>query len=1064
LNINLTQAQKFYTRNFSINNGLPSNNINDIFKDKRGFVWLATDAGLSRFDGNNFLNLNSQSGLIGDDIRSVCEGENGEIWIAAYNLGLNKLKGNAIQSYNTSSGIVSNTITKLHYSNYIKILFIGTEQGLTTYSKESGFKSFHKKNNNTKQRLQITDFLEKDGQIYIFTNGSGVFKYLPEAEGIIKLPFGNKLVNNSINSVFVGNQIKDTLIHYSRVNLEIFRKGESQISEKFGPISDFTQDLDSNIWISISHSSYWNSGGIYRYNKNGLTNFTDKLNINTNNITCLEYDRIENILWIGTKDKGLYLYPLTSFTYFSPSDFKLNNFNIIDFDIIKDKLVITSNNGIIIHSDSIFDFISFEDFNNTFKSYKKKHLRRKYQYLVDESGTFKKYQNLINSRKYQYSNPYLQLANGIQKIVTDNSLFKPLKYNILTNKELTQLTSVFSNSDKDLWVGSNVGIFKVYDNKLEFYDLESNFFSSFEIDKHNRILCSSWDELFIYPYLKKSNIHTLLNNIDHDSPIHVKKTKNHADSTWFLSSDHGAYIYANNKFTNTFEIKDLENISFNDVCFDNFNNTVLAGINGIVYILENQKGSLKIKYQISAKNGLSGTCIRWLTCSKNNLLIVGTNAGLNIIDLKQLYKNKTINLKLFDKFSGFIDYAGNASIIDENNDLWIGSNQYLTKVNLNKIKSKQQQQTNFYIKKIEVNNEDYSLSQLTNRDIWTNIPKSSLKLPYNNNSLTFYFDVLQFLNPDQVKFSYKLEGEDKDWSEKSKDKKIIFQNLKPKKYRLRIRAFYNTETNSNRELSISFIIEKPFWKKWYSIISFILIITLIIWLIVYGRTRSIKRKERIRAEISERITEFEMKALRAQMNPHFIFNAINSIQNFMLDNNIDEALNYLSDFAKLIRLTLDNVSKKKISLDDELEYLKYYLSLEKMRFDKKFNIQVIVPDELSYSKIEIPPMVIQPYIENSIKHGFAHKTTDAKIIVKFEIVNEDYLICTIEDNGIGRAKSKELNKNNKTHKSKGTFITNERLELLNQTQQKKGYKAVTIDLYNDFNIAIGTKVRIQIPI
>ena len=207
-----------------------------------------------------------------------------------------------------------------------------------------------------------------------------------------------------------------------------------------------------------------------------------------------------------------------------------------------------------------------------------------------------------------------------------------------------------------------------------------------------------------------------------------------------------------------------------------------------------------------------------------------------------------------------------------------------------------------------------------------------------------------------------------------------------------------------------------------------------------------------------------MKALRAQMNPHFIFNAINSIQNYMLDNDIDASLNYLSDFAKLIRITLDNISKKKIDLEDELNYLKYYLNLEKMRFDKNFDIEIILPNELKSRKLMIPPMIIQPFIENSIKYGFIYNTKPPKIKLEFQLNNDNYLNCIIEDNGIGREKSKELRKNNKTHNSKSTYITLERFVLLNQTQTKKGYHIKTTDLYDDSGFASGTKVEITIPV
>jgi len=176
------------------------------------------------------------------------------------------------------------------------------------------------------------------------------------------------------------------------------------------------------------------------------------------------------------------------------------------------------------------------------------------------------------------------------------------------------------------------------------------------------------------------------------------------------------------------------------------------------------------------------------------------------------------------------------------------------------------------------------------------------------------------------------------------------------------------------------------------------------------------------------------------MNPHFIFNVINSIQNFMLDNDVDAALNYLSDFAKIIRITLDNVSKKKVDLEDELNYLKYYLNLEKMRFDKNFETEIILPKEVNSRKIMIPPMIIQPYIENCIKYGFIYKVNNAKIKLEFKISDDDIFHCIIEDNGIGRQKSRELSQNSKTSKSKATYITSERLLLLNQTKKEMDIK------------------------
>ncbi|MFC2096150.1 histidine kinase [Bacteroidota bacterium] len=1062
LSIHSSLSQKYYSRNYTINNGLPDNCIHDIYKDSRGFLWLGTDAGLSRFDGNEFKIYTSQDGLIGDKIWSVTEGDEGQLWIGCHNGGISKLNGTQITSYNVDSGLISNEVRKIYYSVKHKILLIGTENGLSVL-KNDKFISFHEKLRNVNQRLQITDFIENDNFIYVFTNGDGLYKFIPELESLIRIPSDHPLNNQLTNSAYISTR-NDTLINFNRKSFLSISSNNKFTQDFVGQILDYKEDHDKNIWIAAWNNNYINAGGIYKYDSLGLTNFGDKIGIKSRNILSLEFDSKENLLWIGTKDNGLYLYPLTNFSYYNAKDFDLQELNIVDLKICKSNnlWIATRNNIVKLSNSGSYKTFPFKAFNDKFKHFAQNKIKAKYQYLIDKNGSFQKYAQLIMTGIYPFDNPYQEPNGGI---IPERSLYKPLKYDVLINKKLDEFNSILTDSTGNIWVGSNVGVFRIDKDTevIKYYDLEGCQFNKFFIDSENKTYGINWADLCIYPNIVNSSRHYLYNYYEHNSPINISKIKNQENEIWFASKDYGLFVYDYKKFFSSKNQEDIDNLSFNDICFDNQGNIVTGNNNGIIYILNFSNDTIQLKYKIDNNNGLAGTSVRYLNCTNDNMLIAGTNSGLNLIDLNKLYNTGDLVIQSVNNSRGFTDYSGTCSVLQADNYIWIGSNDNLIQVDLKNIRKENNTYIDFYLKSISVNNEKSDLTEVKDKDQWTNIPKSTLKFPYYKNSLTFEYDAITYLDPENINFKYKLEGFHQNWVNETKDRRVDFQNLKPGKYRLRIKIVNTFKNLSSQELSVSFIISSPLWAKWWFIGLGVIIVLLAIWSIIRVRTRNIRKKERIRTKISERITEFEMKALRAQMNPHFIFNAINSIQNYMLDNDIDAALNHLSDFAKLIRLTLDNVSKKQVALDDELSYLEYYLKLEQMRFDKKFDTEIILPSEFESRKIIIPSMILQPYVENSIKHGFVFKDDGGKIKLEFQITDDNILKCVIEDNGIGRKKSRELNKSKKGHQSKGTFITNERLLLLNQTKQHKGYKAETIDLFDEYDLPCGTRVEIYIP-
>jgi len=221
------------------------------------------------------------------------------------------------------------------------------------------------------------------------------------------------------------------------------------------------------------------------------------------------------------------------------------------------------------------------------------------------------------------------------------------------------------------------------------------------------------------------------------------------------------------------------------------------------------------------------------------------------------------------------------------------------------------------------------------------------------------------------------------------------------------------------------------------------------------------RQNKLQARQKEIV--LEQKLLRAQMNPHFIFNSLNSIQRLILESNNEDAYEYLEKFSSLMRRILEHSGQSTISLGDEIELLKLYLDLEALRFEDKFEYKIDIPPGLDLADARIPIMIVQPHVENAIRHGLLSKKSRGEIQIDMKQKN-GLLMCTVQDNGVGRKKAMEIKqKSHPMHKSMGTSITEERLKHLNS---KKGnpFSVNIEDLEDDAGNPLGTKVNLSIPL
>jgi sensor histidine kinase YesM len=291
---------------------------------------------------------------------------------------------------------------------------------------------------------------------------------------------------------------------------------------------------------------------------------------------------------------------------------------------------------------------------------------------------------------------------------------------------------------------------------------------------------------------------------------------------------------------------------------------------------------------------------------------------------------------------------------------------------------------------------------------------------------------------------------------------VNYQTLPPGSYRFVVYARNSDGYWSVSPASIAFTILPPWWQMWWIKLLALAAVLLLVIVIFRVRLSKIRRRERKKSELQNRIAGIELTALRAQMNPHFVFNAINSVQYFITNNDPDSSQKYLTKFGRLIRYVLDNSKLTTIPVQKELDALELYLDLEALRFGKKLSYAIDVHPGVDTKYTQIPSMLIQPYVENAIWHGIMHSPVDGRLTVSLEM-EDGILKCTVEDNGIGRQKSQALKQEKGTaHTSMGMSNTKERLEIINQVNAT-GLSVTVTDLYHDSGEARGTRVAISIP-
>jgi len=360
-----------------------------------------------------------------------------------------------------------------------------------------------------------------------------------------------------------------------------------------------------------------------------------------------------------------------------------------------------------------------------------------------------------------------------------------------------------------------------------------------------------------------------------------------------------------------------------------------------------------------------------------------------------------------------------------------------------------------YITEMQVLSQPFRLS----------VTGSPVHLKYKQNFFSIGFSAKAYTMPKDVKFRYRLNGFD-EWTEAASRRFANYTNVPGGDYVFQLQVANNEGIWNEKILEVPVHISTAFWLTWWFRTALVFLVMFIVYWLYRYRVDQVKKKQKLKSEYERKLANVEMSALLAQMNPHFLFNSLNSIDSYIIRNESKKASEYLNNFARLMRLILQNSRSNYISLKDELEALELYIQMESLRFKNKFHYSIAVEGGLDTSSIVIPPMLIQPYVENAIWHGLMHKTNGVQGLVKINILKkEDDLLCLIEDNGIGRKMAAELkaHKQSNHKRSMGMQITQDRIEIINKLYNMNA--SINIyDLNDEQGNAKGTKVELTIPV
>jgi ligand-binding sensor domain-containing protein len=979
----------------------------------------------------NFVNYSVEEGLPQSQIYSMYEDTHGYLWFGTFGGGLSRFDGIDFKSYNEEQGLTCGFVRSIAQDAYGNIL-AGTDEGLFVLVHEYFIRIDYPE---IAETPSIRCIIKDNNNFWIGTVDNGLFCY--SKGNVTNYTSENGLMGNSINCLFCDKDgniwvgLDNGFCKITNGNIESFTKAGNSL---FASVRCITEDKKGNIWLA----SYIN--GVAVFDGTSYKKYTQSDGLACNTVNTILCDEKGN-LWFGTA-LGLSRLKDDSFQTITSEEGLCGNTIVTILEDAEDNLWFGSSGGGV----SRFDnerFIHFSEDDNIGKLV--------YAIQQDKTGAI-----------------WFATSNGgVTRY--DGKIFS--NFNSGDGFTSEKIKAIYCDDDSTIWFGTVGSGAYYYDGKTFTHytyrqGLCGNFISGITSDTYGNIWFSSLDngvgfynktKKKFYRYKKSDGLASERVNAicsDNNGSIWAGTSGAGLNCLSFSEKDTSTVTIATYNKTNGLSGNKINSLLY-------YHDKLYIGTSGTGIDVMDLSGNITTW---NKKNGLSSNIIYSLVFDRFGNLWVGSEKGID----KILIQNDSVSQVIhFGKAEGFIGIENtmNSSSLDADGNLWFGTingaNRYNPNFDQDNVSPPKIHLTavNLFFDKIE--DTEYG-SNCTSFDELS----GNLVLPYYKNHVSFDFIGINYRNPQAVKYKWILTGNDKEWSPELSKREATYSNLPPGNYTFLVKACNENGIWSAQSASFSFTITAPFWTSLWFIILVAVAVISVTWLIIYSRIKRIKarnREEQERLEMGKSILELQQATSRLQMNPHFIFNSLNSIQGYIANNNTTEAKWYLSKFAKLIRLILDNAKEEFIPLRDEIFILENYLVLEKMRMNDKFIYDMICEKNIDPESIEIPPMIVQPFVENAILHGLKHKEGKGRLDVRFSL-NGNLLCCEITDDGIGRQAAAEMkNISAAEHKSSAIVITEERLKRLGKETKKPGSIMIT-DLLDDEGKGCGTKVTINIPV